>query len=212
MEKAERSIQTERADEKIPTPGSPSGNGLAAGSEGPVENGRRTASEAGPQPLRATTPVRELSKRPAPPQKPERSGLQRTLGVVRTVLPLVGKALPLLEGNVAAVLANILAPTLQGPPVDLKPMENGLERLSAGQAAHQARFEEQGVALKRMGAQIETVSEAVERHSLDQKELTEELYSLRRKLSVFAWIGVSLLVLLLAGNALLLLHVTGIWH
>ncbi|HTB98553.1 MAG TPA: hypothetical protein VK716_16195 [Terracidiphilus sp.] len=210
MDKAESTIQAkpngvETAPADLPLGGEPARN------EGPAAAERLRIHEAGPQPIRASAPLHG-AKKPEPPSKPERSGLQRTMGVVRTVLPLVGKALPLLEGNVAAVLANILAPSLQGPSVDLKPLEGGMAKLRADQAAHQVRFEEQTVALKRMGAQIDTVSEAVERHSLEQKELTEEVYSLRRKFSGFAWFGVSLLVVLLAMNVLLLLRVTGVWH
>src|SRR3974390_50020 len=42
--------------------------------------------------------------------RPRSTGFQRAIGVAKTVLPLVGKILPLLEGNVVATASNLLTP------------------------------------------------------------------------------------------------------
>ena len=184
--------------------------------EGAPPEGERTRpriAEVGSQTLRAATPSRELAKKAAPIQKPvTTSGFHKTLNVVKTILPLVQKALPLLDGNVAAVVANLLVPTFQSANVDLRPLEDGVARLRADHAAVKARVEAQGSALKEVGAQLESLKDAAERLALEQKELAEELHGVRRRVSVFAWVGVGLLGLILVLNTVLLLRVAGIWR
>ena len=211
MEKVESTIRKDPEDEGINQTGLPVEK---AGSNGgaPADGERTRIGEMGAQPLRATTPTRELVKRSAPIRKPETGAFHKTVGLVRTALPLIQKALPLLDGNVAAAIANLLMPTFQGQSVDLTPLENGLAKLRVDQAAVQSRVEAQGTALKQVGNQLESLKDAAERLSLEQKELAEELHGLRTRVGVFAWIGVGLLVVLVVVNVLLLLRVVGIWR
>ena len=56
-----------------------------------------------------------------PPRKPaaqtdKPTAFQRSLGAVRMALPVLQKMLPLLEGNVATVVSNMLAPPFQSAP------------------------------------------------------------------------------------------------
>lgn len=175
-------------------------------------NGRLRITEVGSQPMRAKAPSRELAKKSAPIAKPETGAFHRTLGIVKTVLPLVQKALPLLDGNVAAVIANILAPSIQSAHVDLQPLEDGVARLRADHVSLHSKVEAQGTALKKMGSQLESLNDAAEKLALDQKELAEEVHGIRRRVSTFAWIGVVLLAILLVMNVLVLMRMAGLGH
>ena len=211
MEKMESSIRKEPLDVSGDRVGVTAEDAVKD-SGGAEERERPRIADVGAQPLRATSPARELAKKPTPIRKPETSAFHKTVGLVRTVLPLMQKALPLLDGNVAAALANLLVPTFQTQHVDLTPLEDGVGKLRTDHAAVQARIEAQGTALKQVGSQVDALKDAAERLSLEQKELVEELHSLRRRVSVFAWIGVGLLVVLVLVNVLLLLRVAGIWR
>lgn len=212
MEKVESTIRMKTADE--------GNNGSTRSAEGlqkeegeaAGERSRPLIADVGTQPLRAAIPSRELAKKPLPIRKPESGAFHKTLGLVKTVLPLMQKALPLLDGNVAAALANLLMPAFQAQHVDLGSLEAGVTRLRADHAALQTRMEAQGTALKQVGSRLESLRDSAERLSVEQKELAEELHVLRTRMSVFAWIGLGLLGVLVLVNALLLLRVAGIWR
>lgn len=210
MESGERTIRTEALAGNGAAPSKSGESSAPVTQERPAEKERLRISEAGPQPLRPVAPVRELAKRPEPIAKPASSAVQKALFVARTVLPLVQKALPLLDGNVAAVIANLLAPTFAGPPTDLKPLEAAVAKLRAERTSLQTRADEQAAALKRMEEQVEAAKDAAERSALEAKELAVEVEALRRKLTRIAWVGGGLLAILLAGNAFLLLRIAEI--
>lgn len=138
------------------------------------------------------------------------AGLQRTATAIRTMVPLVQKLLPLLDGNVASAVANLLAPRMMGAPVvDLTPIETALMRVRGDLAVMQDKNAQQETALKRIDDQLETVKEAVERVSLEQKDAAEERSRTRRSVRVFALIGVVLLVISIGLNAAVFLYVKG---
>ena len=58
---------------------------------------------------------RSVHRRPEQSATKPASGFQRTTSAIRTLLPLVQKVLPLLEGNFASVAVNQLAPAAGTP-------------------------------------------------------------------------------------------------
>jgi hypothetical protein len=134
------------------------------------------------------------------------------MSALRTVLPLVQKVLPLLDGNVALAVANLLVPRQQGPAVDLKPIEGALTRMRTEHLELQGKLDQQGTSLKRIGDQLDLVKESTERNTLEQKEVTDNLHLLQKKVTLFAWTGLILLALSIAVNLVLFLRVEHIWR
>lgn len=128
------------------------------------------------------------------------------MGAIRMVLPVVQKALPLLEGNVASAVSNLLAPQFQGPRVDLAPLENAMGKLHEEHLELDNRVAEQNTLLKRAGDQLDLVKEATDRHSLGQQELSQDLQSLRKRVNVLAWVGMGLLTVSILVNLVLFLR------
>jgi hypothetical protein len=122
-------------------------------------------------------------------------------------LPVLQKMLPLLEGNVATVVSNLLAPSFLSQPPDFTPLENVLGKMHAELAELRNGVAGQSTLLKRVGDQVDLVKEAADRISMGQQEMLEDLHNLRKKVSVFAWLGLVLLVVSIALNVVLLLRV-----
>lgn len=138
------------------------------------------------------------------------SGLHRTASALRTVVPLVQKLLPLLDGNVASAAANLLAPRLPSRPVvDLAPLETSLMRLRGDVALIQDRNAQHDVAIKRVDDQLETMKDALERAATEQREVSENLSKVRRSVRAFCVIGVVLLVVSIGMNVALFLFMRG---
>src|SRR5258708_22260392 len=78
------------------------------------------------------------------------SGLQRTIGVLRAVLPVV---LPLLEGNVASAASNMMSPRSQHP-VDLGPVESAVGKMKAEQRTLRDQVWEQKSSLQRLENEV----------------------------------------------------------
>ena len=155
-----------------------------------------------PSPQALTQP-----RRPASAQPGRNSFFQQSLGALRMALPLMQKMLPLLEGNVATVVSNLMAPSPQGHPPDLTPLANALTKMHEEIAELRNGTAEQGALLKRVGDQVDLVKDAADRIALEQHEIVEDLHSLRKKVSVFAWLGLVLLVASIVLNVVLLLRV-----
>lgn len=141
----------------------------------------------------------------APPVQP--TNFQRTLGVVRGVAGVMQKILPLLDGNVASAVSNLLAPRpAPGAPANLTRMENALVKLHAEQREMRGQIGEQTASFKRVADQLDMVKEATDRNTLEQQELMDDLRRMRRKVAVFAWVGLGLLMVSIAVNVILFLH------
>jgi hypothetical protein len=141
-----------------------------------------------------------------------RSGLQRTAAAVRTVVPLLQKVLPLLEGNVVSAAANLLAPGLMAPTIDLAPLDASLAKLRGELAAMEVRHAEHDRAFKRMDEQLETMKDAIERNAHEQQQAAEELSRIRGRLAVVSVIGLGLLLVSIGVNTALFLYVKGQIH
>jgi hypothetical protein len=151
--------------------------------------------------------------RPSPRRGESPSGLHRTASAIRTVVPLIQKLLPLLDGNVASAAANLLAPRLLSQPVvDLSSLETSLMKLRGDLAVIQDRHAQQDVAFKRIDDQMETMKDTVERTAFEQREMAEQVNKIRRNVFVFALLGALLLAVSIGLNAALFFYMRGAFH
>jgi hypothetical protein len=155
---------------------------------------------------------RSVQRRPEQSATKPASGFQRTTSAIRTLLPLVQKVLPLLEGNFASVAVNLLAPRLQGPPVDIHPIEVGIAKLRAEVAELHDKNEQHDAAFKRIGQDMESVKDALERTSFEQKQRAQELSRLGTRMTIFSVVVVVLLIASLVVDVVLLLRVQQVVH
>jgi hypothetical protein len=145
---------------------------------------------------------------PQPTGKP--SGMERALGALRYVLPLVQRVLPLLDGNIGTAVSNILSPHSNAPappPVNLTPIHDGLADLRVQHRALRDQVAEQNSSLKRVGDQLQQVREATDRNTLEQQELLQDLKSVGNKVNIFAFIALALLGISVVLNAVLYLQI-----
>jgi hypothetical protein len=133
------------------------------------------------------------------------------MNAFRTVMPLVQRLLPLLEGNVLTAISNVLTPRPQAPPpppkVDLAPFQDSLAELQTQHRGLRDQVMEQNASLKRVEDQLEMVREATDRNTLEQQELLEDLKIFSGKVKVIAAIGIGVLVIGVVLNLILFLHI-----
>jgi len=148
---------------------------------------------------------------PGSTSEEEPSGAQRAINAFRTIMPIVQRLLPLLEGNVLTAISNVLTPRPQAPPpapkVDLAPLESGLAELQTEHRGLREQVVEQNASLKRVEDQLEMVREATDRNTLEQQELLEDLKTFSNKVRVIAVIGIGVLVIGVVLNVILFLHI-----
>ncbi len=177
------------------------------------EPGNNTESNA-PQRIEPIEPAnrRELAARYRANQASP-SALHRTASAIRTVVPLVQKLLPLLEGNVASAVANLVAPRLLGPPtVNLVPIETSLMKLRSEIAVVIDRHTQQEGTLKRIDDQLEAVKESLERTASEHQEVSEEVRKVRRNVVLVSVVGMVLLAVSIGLNVALYFYVKGTVH
>jgi hypothetical protein len=145
------------------------------------------------------------------PVAPEDSTMQRAIGLFKQAMPFFQRLLPLLDGNIATAVTNFLAarphPPAPAPHVDLAPVQNQLSDLQAQHNDLRSTVQEQTTGLKRVEDQLEMVREATDRNTLEQQELIEDLKAMGNKVSLFAVLLSSLLVLSVVLNVVLYLHI-----
>ncbi len=181
----------------------------AIGSPLPVGSGRHPiGSPSAGNRIGAPPPGRAL---PGSTNGDELSGAQRVMNGVRAVMPLVQRLLPLLEGNVLTAISNVLTPRPQAPPpqqtVDLAPFQESLAELQTQHRGLSEQVMEQNALLKRVEDQLEMVREATDRNTLEQQELLEDLKIFSGKVKVIAAIGIGVLLIGIALNLILFLHI-----
>jgi hypothetical protein len=179
------------------------------GSPLPMGSARRPAgSPVVGNRISAPPPGRAL---PAKTGGEEPSGVQRAMSAFRTVMPIVQRLLPLLEGNVLTAISNVLTPRQQAPApppkVDLAPIESSLAELQTQHRGLREQVIEQNASLKRVEDHLEMVRQATDRNTLEQQELLEDLKLFSRKVKVIAAIGIGVLMVGFALNLLLFLHI-----
>jgi hypothetical protein len=147
------------------------------------------------------SPARTALTRSAPRQE-KPNGFERAIGVVKAVLPIVGKMLPLLEGNVISAASNLLVN--RGPhAVDLGRLETAIGKLQAAQREQRLSTAEQRDGLKRLEEELAAVQGAVKRNSAEQAEMLEALLSLRKRMSTFMRFVMVLLIVSIGFTVLL---------
>ena len=136
------------------------------------------------------------------------------MNAFRIALPFVQRVLPLLDGNVATAVSNILIPQAKAPApasVDLTPIlapiQDGLADLRVQNRTLRDQVAEQNVSLKRVGDQLQQVREATDRNTLEQQELLQDLKSVGSKVNVFAFIALALLGVSVVLNVVLYLQI-----
>ena len=180
----------------------------AVGSPLPMGSSGRALQGQG-QPFRsASAPPGRALTGPASSELDPFSAIQRALGAFK---PFVQRLLPLIDGNFASAVANLLTPhPLSQPPaakVDLTPIENGLTELQLQHSDLRGQVMEQNTSLKRVEDQLEMVREATDRNTLEQQELIEDLKAVSNKVNVFALLLMGLLVISVLLNLVLFLHI-----
>ena len=141
--------------------------------------------------------------RPIPP-KPGR--LERAIGVAKTMLPIMGNLLPLLEGNVAGAAANFLA-NRPAHEVDLKPLQEAVASLQSDQRALTFHTSEQKRAIRRIEDEFAALLESVQKHAADQNELAEQLVNLAKRTSKFMRLVTILLIVSILFTTLLVVRI-----
>ena len=172
-------------------------------STGRSRHAQHTAAEAGARRLPQPVPGRPLAGPAEAGEEP--SSLQRTIGALRSALPFVQRLLPLLDGNIATVVGNLLTPHArpQAPApqikLDLTPLRDSMAELQTQQQQLREQVAEQNHSLKRVEDQLEMVREATDRNTLEQQELLEDLKAYGNKVR-----SVAILALLLAAAGVLM--------
>jgi hypothetical protein len=137
--------------------------------------------------------------------------MQWMSGVLKQAVPFVQKLLPLLDGQIASAVANLLTARPHTPPpaprVDLHPIENGLSELQNQQASLNDQLADQNTALKRVEDHLERVREATDRNTLEQQELIEDLKTITSRVNLLAVLFLVLLLISVVLNIFLFLHI-----
>jgi hypothetical protein len=154
-----------------------------------------------------------MTRMPLPSSRPQpTTGFRRTVGAIRTVLPILQKILPLLDGNVVSVVSNLLAPSLLAPRVNLEPVEAALARLHTEIQEFTDKTAKHNLELKRIEEQLELVKDAAERNALEQRELSQDLADLRKGVRLLAWIGLGLVAVSIAVSVVLFIRMQPVQH
>ena len=173
----------------------------------PLEPQARPAAPPTIIPKQKQTPVpKSASTALAHPVPPKPGKLERAVGIAKTMLPLVGNLLPLLEGNVAGAAANLIA-NRYGQEVDLKPIQEAIAGLQADQRALTFHAGEQKRAIRRIEDEFAALQESVQKHAADQAELAEQLVLLAKRTSKFMRLVTVLLIVSILFSALLVVRI-----
>ena len=204
-ESAQLSDQTPVAQRAIPRQ-------RVIGSPLPMGVGRRPSHSADDRIKRLTPPPpgRGLTVAESPTDEPS-SGVQRAMNAFRSALPFVQRLLPLLDGNFATAITNMLTPHVEAhapaPKVDLAPLEDSLAQLQAQHRDLHDQVLEQNNSLKRVEDQLEMVREATDRNTLEQQELLEDLKNFGNKVKLVAVVALGVLAIGIIVNLVLYMKI-----
>jgi hypothetical protein len=142
-----------------------------------------------------------------PVQQPTK--INKTVGVLRTMLPLALKILPLLDGQIGTVVSNLIGPQATPRQVahTLLPLQEGLAQLERQHLELRAELGEQSAALKQVDEQLQTVRNLTEETAGVQRNLTADLKKMRRNVNLIAIFGLVLLAAVAALNVVILVHI-----
>ena len=164
-----------------------------------------------PKPEGAATKPRSTGQIVRPVQ--HLSKLEKTVGVLRSMLPLAQKFLPLLDGQIGTVVSNLIGPQNSPRQVaqTLLPLQEGLAHLERQHIELRAQVAGHSAALKQIDEQIEMVRKLTEDTAEEQRILTERLEKMRRKVNLIAVAGLVLLAALVTLNVILFVHMQRIF-
>jgi hypothetical protein len=137
-----------------------------------------------------TAPPQTRSSQDALAEAAQSPGVRRAVNILRSVLPLAQRLLPLLDGNIGTTVSNFIAPrpqpTAPQPPakLDLAAIEDSLAGLRSQQRSLRLQVTEQNASLRRIEDQLEKMREATNRNTLEQQELLEDLRSFGKKVKI----------------------------
>jgi hypothetical protein len=175
-------------------------------------------TKSAPSPMPPPRSTMQISKaKPTPPSPspstalarpipPKPGKLERAISVAKTVLPIVGNLLPLLEGNVVGAASNLIG-NRQASEVDLKPLEEAITALQSDQRALTFHTSEQKRAIRHLEDEFTVLQEAVQKHSADQAELAEQLVKVAKRLSGFMRLVIILLIVSILFTTLLVVRI-----
>jgi hypothetical protein len=187
----------------------------------PVAARQMREPEPLPQPLPASAAQHALTDGAGPahsddmPQHP-RGGIQRAMSMFKAAIPIVQKLLPLLDGNIATAVANVMPRPAQPPvptqppasiSVDLAPIQNSVAELRVQHRELRDELHEQTDSIRKVEDQLSMVREATDRNTLEQQELMEDLKSVGKKVNMVALIALGLLAVSVLLNLILYLHI-----
>jgi hypothetical protein len=171
--------------------------------EGQASVATRPGAASKPGPVPAANPGTAALARPTPP-KP--TPFERAVSMAKTVLPYVGKMLPLLEGNVVSAATNLLA-NRSVQEINLKPLEDSIARLQTDQRALTFNTTEHKRAIQRLEDDFAAVEEAVKKNAADLAELIEHVAKLAKRTSSFMRLVTILLVVSILFTILLCVRI-----
>jgi len=134
------------------------------------------------------------------------------MNAFRTVMPLVQRLLPLLEGNVLTAISNVLTPRPHRAAASTEGRSHAFPG-RAGRAPDAAsRLARPSDGAERVGSSAWRISwrwfaKPTDRNTLEQQELLEDLKIFSGKVKVIAVIGIGVLMIGLVLNLLLFLHI-----
>ncbi|MGP8253719.1 MAG: hypothetical protein ACLQHF_16945 [Terracidiphilus sp.] len=160
-----------------------------------------------PKPENAGTTPRRPVQIVRPVEQP--STLEKTVGVLRTILPLAQKFLPLIDGQIGTVVSNLIGPQTSPRQVaqTVLPLQEGLAQLEKQHVELRTQVAGQSAALKLMDEQLETVMRLAEEAAEEQRNLTASLEKMRRKVNLVAIAGLVLLAAVATLNVVLFVHI-----
>jgi hypothetical protein len=137
------------------------------------------------------------------------SKLEKTVGVLKAMLPIAQKILPLLDGQIGTAVSNLIGP--QALPRQfaqtLLPLHEGLAQLEKQHIELRAQLAGQSAALKQVDEQIEAIRKLTEETADEQQNLKAELAKMRRKINIIALAGLLLLTAAVTLNVVLWVHI-----
>jgi hypothetical protein len=184
-----------------------------AGAPLPVGTGPQSPLQGDVRQHASTSPPGRSLPNPQADQPPFdlSPSLQRAFSALRMALPFVQRIFPLLDGNIAASVGNLIAShppaPPPAPPVNLEPLEDSLADLRTQHRDLRNQIMDQNSSLKRVEDQLEMVREATDRNTLEQQELLEDLKTVGNKVNLFALLALGLLAISILLNLVLYLHI-----
>jgi len=160
-----------------------------------------------PKPEAAGTAPRSPGQILRPAQ--HQSRMEKTVGVLRTILPHALKLLPLLDGQVGTAVSNLIGPQSSPRQVaqTLLPLQEGLAQLEKQHAELRIQVAGQSAALKQIDEQIEAVRSLAAKTAEEQRNLAASLDKVRRRVNGVVIVAVLLLAVLVTVNVVVFVHV-----